>query len=438
LCRGDGGAEFAQDRRMSVSVPSLPERTSGRQGWLVLTGAFTAFTLSAAIMHSYPVYLVAFITEFGWSRGETSIAYSISQLVAGASSPLVGNLVDRLGPRRLLLLGGGLLVLGLAASAAMSTLWQIVLLYGVLMTFGSNCLGLVVFVPMLSRYFVRRRGTAISIVQSANGIARGLSAPLVQLLISGIGWRTTYLVQAVFLAACVLPLATLFRRAEREPTLTASEPSAAGSTLVPELSPTRRGWTLAEAVRTPHFWLLFAVYMFTGLGSFFVSLHQLAFAVDVGFDKIYAAEVLGAGAFLAVPGIVVTGALSDYLGREVSAILAYGISIFGVVCALLITGPDQHLLLWLHACFFGLTWGARGPAITAKTADLFPGGQLGTILGVITIGSGVGSALGSWGAGLIFDLSGSYRLAFILSIVSYACGVGAFWALRRPPVRLAS
>jgi MFS family permease len=188
-------------------------------------------------------------------------------------------------------------------------------------------------------------------------------------------------------------------------------------------------------VRTPHFWLLFAVYMFTGLGSFFVSLHQLAFAVDVGFDKIYAAEVLGAGAFLAVPGIVVTGALSDYIGREASAILAYGISITGVVCALLITGPDQHLLLWLHACFFGLTWGARGPAITAKTADLFPGPQLGTILGVITIGSGVGSALGSWGAGLIFDLSGGYRLAFILSIVSYAAGVIAFWALRRPPVK---
>ena len=196
------------------------------------------------------------------------------------------------------------------------------------------------------------------------------------------------------------------------------------------------GWTLAEAMRTPHFWLLFAVYMFTGLGSFFVSLHQLAFAVDIGFDKLYAAEVLGMGAFLAVPGIVVTGTLSDYIGREVSAVLAYGFSIIGVIFALMITSPDQHLLLWLHACFFGLTWGARGPAITAKTADLFPGPQLGTILGVITIGSGIGSALGSWGAGWIFDVSGSYRLAFMLSIASYAGGVIAFWALRRPPVRL--
>jgi MFS family permease len=407
-----------------------------RSAWLTLGGAFTAFTLSAALMHSYPVYLVAFIAEFGWSRGETSIAYSVSQLVAGVSSPLVGFLVDRLGPRRLLLLGGGLLVAGLFASAFVTALWQIILLYGIVMTVGANCLGLVVFVPMLSRYFVRRRGMAISIVQSANGIARGISAPLVQLLISLIGWRTTYMAQAGLMAVLVLPLAALFRRAEAPPAPPSDggipiDPPGAAPAAVPYF-----GWTLAEAMRTPHFWLLFAVYLFTGLGSFFVSLHQLAFAVDIGFDKLYGAEVLGMGAFLAVPGIVVTGTLSDYIGRELSAVLAYGFSILGVIFALLITSPDQHLLLWLHACFFGLTWGARGPAITAKTADLFPGPQLGTILGVITIGSGIGSAVGSWGAGWIFDVSGSYRVAFILSIASYLGGVIAFWALRRPPVRL--
>jgi MFS family permease len=302
------------------------------------------------------------------------------------------------------------------------------------MTIGANCLGLVVFVPMLSRYFIRNRGMAISIVQSANGIARGISAPLVQLLISLIGWRSTYLVQAGLMGVLVLPLAALFRRAEAPP---AQLQNGAVPNDMPaaDAMPAGRGWTLREAMRTSHFWLLFLVYLCTGLGSFFVSLHQLAFAVDIGFDKLYAAEVLGMGAFLAVPGIVVTGTLSDYIGREWSAILAYGFSIIGVVFALFITSPDQHLLLWLHACFFGLTWGARGPAITAKTADLFPGRQLGTILGVITIGSGVGAALGSWGAGWIYDLSGSYRVAFIASIVSYAAGVVAFWALRRPPAR---
>ena len=151
-----------------------------------------------------------------------------------------------------------------------------------------------------------------------------------------------------------------------------------------------RAGRCARPIRTPHFWLLFAVYMFTGLGSFLVALHQLAFAVDIGFDKLYAAGVLGMGAFLSLPGVIITGTLSDYVGREMSAVVTYGTSILGVVFALMITSPDQHLLLWLHACFFGLTWGARGPAITAKTADLFPGPNLGAILGVITIGTGAG------------------------------------------------
>ena len=403
--------------------------------WVMLGGAFTAFTVGAGLMHSYTVYLVAFIETFGWSRAETSLAYSVSQLIAGLSSPFVGALVDRLGPRRLLLLGAGLLVLGLAASAAVTALWQVIALYGVVMTIGANCLGLVVFVPLLSRHFVRRRGMAISIVQSANGFGRALSAPLAQLAISGVGWRATYLLQAALMAAVALPLAALFRPADpgaapiADGTVPAEDPASAA---LPR-PVVHRGWTLGEAARTPHFWLLFAVYLFTGLGSFFVSLHQLAFAIDVGFDRIYAAEVLGTGALLAVFGTIVTGTLSDYVGREISAITAYGVSIAGVICALLITNPDQHLLLWLHAAFFGLTWGARGPAITAKTADLFPGPQLGTILGVITIGSGLGAAVGAWAAGAIFDLTGSYRLAFGLSIVSYACGVVAFWALRRPP-----
>src|SRR3954451_19126859 len=431
------GSGLAAARRSGMTIRDTVQRGRIRPAWVVLGGAFGAFTLSAALMHSYPVYLVAFIADFGWSRAETSIAYSVSQLVGGVSAPLVGMLVDRLGPRRLLLIGSVLLGIGLCASAFVTALWQIVLLYGIVMTFGANCLGLVAFVPLLSRHFVRRRGMAISIVQSANGIARGISAPAIQLSISLIGWRPTYLVQAAVMAAVVLPLAALFRRAEpgggrqTESRLATEAPLGAAAPLPP--SPARVGWSLGEAMSTPHFWLLFSVYMFTGLGSFFVSLHQLAFAVDIGFDKLYAAQVLGMGAFLAVPGIVVTGTLSDYLGREISAILAYGISILGVVCALFITSPDQHLLLWLHACFFGLTWGARGPAITAKTADLFPGPRLGTILGVITIGSGLGAAIGSLGAGWVFDLSGSYRVAFFCSIASYAAGCVAFWALRRPP-----
>src|ERR1700716_3467726 len=207
---------LAAARRPGMTVRDM-KRGPSRPAWLVLGGAFGAFTLSAALMHSYPVYLIAFIADFGWSRAETSIAYSVSQLVAGASSPLVGAMVDRLGARRLLVLGGILLFAGLVGSALISALWQEVLLYGIVMTIGANCLGLVVFVPLLSRQFVRRRGMAISIVQSANGFGRAASAPLVQFLISTIGWRETFWAQAAFIAAAVPLLAALFRRAARYP-----------------------------------------------------------------------------------------------------------------------------------------------------------------------------------------------------------------------------
>jgi len=164
----------------------------------------------------------------------------------------------------------------------------------------------------------------------------------------------------------------------------------------------------------------------------------------VHLPKFYADVVLVPLGYLAVAIAVarsldalsdpLVGWLSDRIGRELSAVITYGTSIFGVACALLIRGPDQHLLFWLHACFFGLTWGARGPSITAKTADLFSGSQLGTILGAITIGTGIGSAGGSWLAGWSFDLTGSYHLAFWLSIFFYACGSVAFWLLREPAV----
>jgi MFS transporter, OFA family, oxalate/formate antiporter len=371
-------------------------------------------------MHSYTVFLIAFIDAFGWSRAEASLPYSISQMITGATSPFVGMLVDRLGPRRMVLIGGSLLAVGLLASSQVHALWQVIALYGAVMTLGANCLGLVVFVPILSRLFVRRRGMAVAIVQSANGFARAFSAPLSQALIGGFGWREAYLAQGGFMALAFLPLAALFRRSEPQRTAATADADAAG-------------WTLPQAIRTPHFWLLFLVYVFTGLGSFLVALHQLAFAVTIGFDKLYAAEVLGLGALLSLPGVILTGWISDYIGRELSAVVTYGTSIIGVACAMLITSPDQHWLLWLHACFFGLTWGARGPAITAKTADLFPGPRLGTILGVITIGTGVGSAAGSWMAGWIFDVTGSYQVAFGLSIFFYVCGSVAFWMLRRPP-----
>jgi MFS family permease len=427
------------------------EKTAPRwlfYGWIVVAGAFISFAVASGLMHSFTVFFVAFLAEFGWSRADTALAYSSSQFISGISAPLIGVLVDRLGPRILVLFGGVILAVGLAANAYVSTLWQLIVLYGIVMTVGANCLGLLVSAPLVSRWFVQKRGMAIAIVQSANGFGRATSTPVAQLLISALGWRAAYLVLSTFMAVLILPLLRLFQI--REPADMGLSPDGLPPATVGDASTARqvrrgrarivpsapmRDSSLWDAMKTRHLWLLFSVYMFTGLGSFFVSLHQLAFAVDVGFDKLYAASILGAGSFLTIGGIIFIGAISDYIGREISAILAYMSSIIGVLCALLLSNPDQTWLLWLHACFFGMTWGARGPLITAKTADLFQGKHLGAIYGVISIGTGIGAAAGSWASGLIFDLTGSYRIAFLLSIVSYLGGCVTFWLLRRPPVR---
>src|ERR1700712_3010333 len=203
--------------------------------WLLLAAAFGTFSIGAGFMHAYTVFLVTFIEAFGWSRAEVSLAYSVSQIVSGVSSPLVGWLVDRLGPSRLILMGGALLTLGLLANAWATELWHIVILYGVVMTLGANCLGLVVFVPLLSRYFVRNRGMAVSVVQSANGFARAFSAPVATLMISGLGWRGAYLWQGVFMGAVLLPLASLFR-------------GVGVSTVASRREASTEGWTLKEAM----------------------------------------------------------------------------------------------------------------------------------------------------------------------------------------------
>src|ERR1700693_369944 len=144
---------------MSSSTDTL----SPTRLWVLLGAAFLTFSVGAGFMHAYTVFLVTFVEVFGWSRAQVSIAYSVAQFVSGCSSPLVGWLVDRLGPRRLILIGGVMLVLGLLASSQATQLWHMVVLYGIVMTLGANCLGLVVFVPLLSRYFVRNRGMAVSV-----------------------------------------------------------------------------------------------------------------------------------------------------------------------------------------------------------------------------------------------------------------------------------
>ena len=344
------------------------------------------------MMHSYPVFFVAFLAAFGWGRAEASVAYSASQLLTGASSPVVGLLVDRIGPRRLVLMGGVFLAAGLALSARVT----VAVAPDRPLRRGHDDRGELpgpgggdaahlapvrraararaVDRPGGQRLRTRRVGPGGAVPDLHGGLATvvpGAGGP------DGDRDRAP---RAVLSgrphARARRPTAVAGRaRRRRRPRLDARGSDGHARTSGCSSSCTCSPGSAASSSRctswrSPPTWASSRSTRpaFSGMGSFF-----------------------------SVAGTIFTGTISDYVGREVSAIIAYGISIIGVIAALFITNADQTWLLWIHAGFFGLTWGARGPMITAKTADLFQGRHLGAILGVISIGTGIGAAVGRVG-----------------------------------------
>jgi MFS family permease len=159
--------------------------------------------------------------------------------------------------------------------------------------------------------------------------------------------------------------------------------------------------------------------------------HQVAYLSDLGFSKLLAAAVLGHMGLMSSCGRVLFGALSDRLGRFGGVTLSVVFSQLGIVILLLITGNTLTWPLYLYAFFFGLGYGARGPIISAIAADLFPGRSFGTIFGLISIGHGIGGALGPWYGGAVYDHLGSYTLAFEVAFCALFGVIGCFWVATR-------
>ena len=179
------------------------------------------------------------------------------------------------------------------------------------------------------------------------------------------------------------------------------------------------------------FWALFAVQIFIPLGIFPITVHQVAYLTDFGFSKVFAAAILGHMGLMSSCGRVMFGALSDRLGRFGGVLISILFSQTGIIVLLLIQGATVSWPLYIYALFFGLGYGARGPIISATSADLFAGKHFATIFGLITIGHGIGGALGPWAGGAIYDRFGAYQPAFVGSFFALIGAIVCFWIATR-------
>ena len=411
-----------QDSAAPHTASPKPVRTALN----VLATCFALSVLGRGLVESFTVFLLPISESFGWDRAQVVSVYSLTALAGGLAAPMVGRLFDRYGPRvvyaaGLLLIGGAFLV-----AAWAQQLWHLQLSLGLCVGIGVAFIGNVPNSILLGRWFGPRLPTAMAVVYSATGAGVLMLLPLSQVLIDHLGWRTTYRIFGLTALVLLLPLLLLpWRRfSSGSPTLARS----AAANMVDE------GWTLFSAMRHHAFWALFSTFFFTAIGMYSLAAQVVAYLIDAGFPPLQAATAWGFSGVVLLFGMLGISWLDGVIGRRPSVLFSYALSIAGIIMLWLLQWYPNFWLLTGFVVCFGSMIGSRGPLLTATAMKIFRGQHLGTIYGAIAIGSGLGSAFGSWSGGLIHDLTHSYNPLIAFALVSVLLGMIPFLvvpALRR-------
>jgi MFS family permease len=392
----------------------------------VLALCFALSVLGRGLVESFTVFLLPISESFGWDRAQVVSVYSLTALAGGLAAPVVGRLFDRSGPRivyslGLLLLGGAFLI-----AAYAQKLWQFQISLGLCVGVGVAFIGNVPNSILLGRWFGPRLPTAMAVVYSATGAGVLVLLPLSQVLIDHFGWRGAYRMFGCSALLVMLPVLLLpWRR------FSTGSPHLASSATTDFVD---QGWTLLSAMRHHAFWALFSTFFFTAIGMYSLAAQVVAYLIDAGFPPLQAATAWGFSGVVLLFGMLGISWLDGIIGRRPSVLFSYALSIVGIVMLWLLQWYPNFWLLTGFVVCFGSMIGSRGPLLTATAMKIFRGEHVGTIYGAIAIGSGLGSAFGSWSGGLIHDLTHSYNPLIAFALVSVLLGMIPFLvvpALRR-------
>ena len=411
----------------------MVERPRFFYGWIIVGMSFISMTLIYGVRHSFSVFFPPILDEFGWGRGSTAIMLSLNVLIYGLLAPIAGSFGDRWKPRSIML--SGIIILGLATAgcALAHRLWHFYLLFGVLVPLGMAFSGWPLLTPTLTNWFAKKRGFVLGLGQMGGGFSFSYSI-FAEFCISHLGWRLAYVVISVILLGILLPLYLFifhYRPEDKGLNAYGITESQVDSDLPPETSDNQdykpTDWTLGRAMSTYQLWLMvLSNFLFWGIGCYLVFAHQVKYTIDAGYSSMFSASVLALFGIFMVIGQF-SSSISDRIGREntitVSAILA----LIAFVALLSVKDTHQPWLLYLYATCFGLGVGLYSPTAFAGIADLFYGKHFGGIAALLLTGMGIGGAVGPWLGGYIYDISGSYRPAFILCMACFALACVAAW-----------
>ena len=399
----------------------------GSYGWAVVGVSTAVNALTWGARSTFALFYVAILGDFAWGRGPTALGYSLSWLCFILFAPLAGWLYDRWGARSVVAIGGLVLGSALALTGRVTSLTQYYLCFGILSAAGTACI-LVPSTTIVTRWFIRSRGTAMGVVSAGNPAGAVAFYPVNAWLIATLGWRTALAAFGGIVAAGTVLLALRYR----DPP--ADEERPAGDTeitLPPSARSSGEEWTLRRALRSTRLWAAFTMTALGVIGYQIMATHQVAHAVDRGFPQSTVVWLFAFGAGCMMAGNLLGGWLSDHFGRGWVFALGSIVAIVGIGCLALTRGPhDLPFLLLYTASGFG--FGMRIAQLSTIPADVFSGPHFGAILGVVQAGGGLGGAIGPFLGGWLFDVTGSYGLAFLSAAIAVAGSAVAAWFATRP------
>lgn len=394
--------------------------------------AFVTLGAVYGVWFAYSVFLVALVEDMGWSRSLTAGAISMMSVVHGLSGPLIGRMIERLGARRVIALGGLLFATGLVLTAQVQTWWQLYISFGVITATGIAMAGWVPFIVTVERCYATRLGTALGVALAGVGFGILVGVPAINALVEHFGWRRTFQFLGLLGPLWIIPSAWLLLRV---PTRTSVKIAAQPLPLTPGARVDVRCWTLAMAVRSPRFRYA-ALTFFTGACvAQILLIHQFAFMVDHGIPKAESSLIAGVIGISSIAGQLFWGRISDRIGREWAYTLA-AVSNVLAVAALAALGW-WTAAMWLaigFAIFAGFGYGANAPLYPATARDLFTGPFFPSIFGTLSISGSLGAAVGAWLGGWLYDVMGNYHAMLAAAGILALASPLAMWlaAPRRP------
>jgi sugar phosphate permease len=387
-------------------------------GWVMVGVTFLTALISAGTVGAPGVFIVPLQQEFGWTTAEISSALSIRFILFGLMAPFAAALLNRYGLRNVALSAQMIVAAALLASLAMTKVWHLMLLWGVVIGIGTGMTALVLGATIATRWFVARRGLVVGIMTASVATGQLVFLPLLASLTERYGWRIALGLVCVMLGVSALLVLLMLRDRPSDVGLrpfgdTGTEPLPAPPPNTAPIMAAALG-TLRDASSTRVFWLLFATFFVCGASTNgLIQVHLIPMCADFGIPQVQAASLLAAMGIFDFFGTIISGWLSDRYDNRYLLFWYYGLR--GLSLLFLPFSDFTFYGLSLFAMFYGLDWIATVPPTVRLTAQRFGAERANLVFGWIFAGHQLGAGTAAFGAGLSRTLLATYLPAFFVA-----------------------